>query len=240
MSTINFWLSGMAYCVILVIRLVLFTIVSWKKQSDEVSMKRAVGYGLLLVLAGLLSSLLVFIPYNSILPQFLLHPGPFVTLMLVLDLFIVVLTSKLARVFVKEDEMDAKAWKYVCDDGHVVRSRGEVMIDNCLHRMGIEHEYEKQISLGGNKVKYDWYLPGQDVYIEYWGYYGKTYKKRRKEKEELYKQHEKKLISILNKDLGDINKNLKAKLLKFLEKVELERPSRCFNCGIMLDRRYSR
>lgn len=233
------FILGMVYLGILLIRFVLFTIVSWKACSAEVSTKKAIGYALVLVLAGLASSLLVYLPYKDLLPHFLVHPIPFTALMLVLDLFIMTITKKLAGAFVREDDLDTRAWKYTCNDGHVVRSRGEAMIDNCLHRLGIEHEYEKEILLGGNKVKYDWYLPAHDVYIEYWGYYGKAYKKRRKEKERLYAEHEKKLVSILNKDLGDINESLKAKLLIFLDSSDLLWSKRCFNCGVALDNRYA-
>ena len=53
-------------------------------------------------------------------------------------------------------------------DGHVVKSKGELIIDNFLHNQGINHIYEKTIKVHGNPIKYDWYLPDIDVYIEYY------------------------------------------------------------------------
>ncbi|KKL83949.1 hypothetical protein LCGC14_1969600, partial [marine sediment metagenome] len=74
------------------------------------------------------------------------------------------------------------ATSFRCLDGHVVRSKGELIIDNHLHRLGIEHEYENTIRVRGKPIKYDWYLPKSKIYIEYWGYHGKNYMKRKEEK----------------------------------------------------------
>lgn len=130
------------------------------------------------------------------------------------------------------------SYQYVCDDGDVVKSRGEAMVDNWLHNHGIEHAYERIITLGGKSIKYDWYLPEYDVYVEYWGFYGKKYKKRREEKEKLYQKYEKKLISINNSDIADINQHVKKKMLPYLDEQHATQPKRCFNCGIKLDERY--
>jgi len=37
----------------------------------------------------------------------------------------------------------------------------------------LAHKYEKTIKIKGEKVKYDWHLTDHDIYIEYWGFFGK-------------------------------------------------------------------
>ena len=70
--------------------------------------------------------------------------------------------------------------QYVCkefmsDDGHILKSQGEVRIDEFLSDEGIFHKYEPDYySKKTNKaIKPDWLLPNfkgkGDVYIEYWG-----------------------------------------------------------------------
>ena len=138
----------------------------------------------------------------------------------------------------------SKITKYRCLDGHLVRSKGELIIDNYLFFLGISHIYEKAIFLKGNKVKCDWYIPEYDVYVEYWGYSGKRYFKRKKEKLKLYHKSKKKLISIENWMFYDIYSNIN-KLLKKYMKIHKEvywTPGQikkfCSNCGVELDERF--
>jgi predicted nuclease of restriction endonuclease-like RecB superfamily len=131
------------------------------------------------------------------------------------------------------------ATTYKCLDGHLVRSKGELIIDNHLHRLGIDHEYEKTIRIKSKLLKYDWYLPGFQIYIEYWGYYGKEYMKRKAEKLQLYHKGNLKLISIEDIMLKDIYFNLErelSKIVKFKEFSELKQ--HCPNCGLLLDERF--
>ncbi|MHA1680827.1 MAG: hypothetical protein ACTSUE_07455 [Promethearchaeota archaeon] len=138
------------------------------------------------------------------------------------------------------DDEDKLTNRYVCDDGHVVKSRGEAMIDNWLYHQNIRHEYEGTVSLGGHVVKYDWYLPGNDVLVEYWGLMNNEhYRQRRVEKESLYRKHGKKLVSISNGDLEDVKVHVRDKLLEFLDESDFTHPKICFNCGVRLDDRYS-
>ncbi|MHA2181968.1 MAG: hypothetical protein ACXAAH_11135 [Promethearchaeota archaeon] len=104
----------------------------------------------------------------------------------------------LRRIFqlYKKKYLPKIATSFKCIDGHIVRSRGELVIDNHLHRMGIKHKYENTIRIRGKPLKYDWYLPRYDIYIEYWGYFGKDYMKRKEEKLNLYRKGKLKLISI--------------------------------------------
>ncbi len=130
------------------------------------------------------------------------------------------------------------ATSFKCLDGHIVRSKGELIIDNHLHRLGIEHEYEKTIRIRGMPLKYDWYLPKFKIYIEYWGYYGKNYMKRKEEKLRLYRKGKLKLISIEDIMLKDIYTNLEKELNRFIKKDKIVSDKKhCPNCGMELDNR---
>ena len=67
---------------------------------------------------------------------------------------------------------------YECEDGHIVKSISEQVIDDWLCDKGIFHGYEIPLDIGENKpLKPDFYLknylgPGKDVYIEYFGLKG--------------------------------------------------------------------
>lgn len=61
---------------------------------------------------------------------------------------------------------------YKCDDGHKVRSKDEMIIDNWLYQNNIKHIYEEIVYNKNNPSEMftsDWYLPNVDLYIEYWG-----------------------------------------------------------------------
>ncbi len=139
----------------------------------------------------------------------------------------------------KKVEKQVKASSFKCIDGHVVRSKGELIIDNYLHRHSIEHEYEKTIKVHGNPIKYDWYLPRYKIYIEYWGFFGKKYLERKKEKIKLYRKGKLKLISVEDIMFKDINSNLEQELNKFADIDKSDDVNKhCPNCGIVLDNRF--
>ncbi|MFX0031840.1 MAG: hypothetical protein ACFE8E_02765 [Candidatus Hodarchaeota archaeon] len=142
----------------------------------------------------------------------------------------------------KKRERKNNTKNFKCLDGHIVRSKGELIIDNYLYILDIKHEYEKKIKLLNYKVKCDWYLPEFDVYLEYWGFHGKNYLKRKKEKIKLYKKLKLKLISIENYMFSDIYFNLNKKLKPFtnIKKIEplIGIKKHCFNCGAVLDERF--
>ena len=55
-------------------------------------------------------------------------------------------------------------------DGHVVRSRAELLIDNWLYMQGIVHAYERRLPIEEEMLLRLLPLPGgKGVYIEYWG-----------------------------------------------------------------------
>jgi len=142
--------------------------------------------------------------------------------------------------FFKGTDKTTQVSSFKCIDGHVVRSKGELIIDNHLHRLGIKHEYERTIRVRGNPIKYDWYLPKQDVYIEYWGFFGKEYEKRKEEKLNLYRKGKLKLISIENEMFNDIfpklEKELKKQHVNFKEISTSKK--HCPGCGFELDNRF--
>ena len=136
----------------------------------------------------------------------------------------------------KKPEKREKPTSFKCLDGHIVKSKGELIIDNHLHRLGIQHDYEPTIKVQGNKIKTDWYLPEYRVYIEYWGFYGKDYMKRKDEKIRLYHKGRLNLISIEDIMLSDIYPNLENELKRFLALEAIKK--HCPKCGTELDERF--
>ena len=59
---------------------------------------------------------------------------------------------------------------YVCKDGHQVRSKSEMVIDDYLYDHEIRHCYEYLFDVDGKTtIKPDFYLPEADVYLEHFG-----------------------------------------------------------------------
>ncbi|UCC19946.1 MAG: hypothetical protein JSV62_01315 [Promethearchaeota archaeon] len=132
-----------------------------------------------------------------------------------------------------------RASSFKCLDGHIVKSKAELIIDNHLYRLGFEHIYENTIKIRGKPIKYDWYLPKFDIYIEYWGYFGKKYMKRKAEKLELYRKGKLKIISIEDIMLEDIYSYLENMVVKFIQsEIKIFKIKHCNNCGIALDDRF--
>jgi hypothetical protein len=106
---------------------------------------------------------------------------------------------------------------YVCDDGHKVRSKGELLIDNWLYQNGILHAYEKQLesSAGTPETMYcDFFIPGSNTYIEFWGLKDKAYTKRKEEKLNFYRLNNINLIEVFPENLKEIDELLKPLLIK--------------------------
>jgi hypothetical protein len=133
-----------------------------------------------------------------------------------------------------------KASKFACEDGHVVRSKGEMIIDNWLTQRGIPHDYEHTISVHGHSIKYDWCLPESKTYVEYWGFGGKAYMHRKQEKIKLYKDGRVGLISIEDKDLENVYERLPPKFIPFTKTFDLQgqKGKFCPHCGEVLDIRF--
>ena len=104
-------------------------------------------------------------------------------------------------------------------DGHMVRSRAEVIIDNALYDYKLAHAYERKLPIEED-VYSDFFLPSENVFIEYWGLENDSkYLDRKKEKLEIYKKYEFKLIELTDEDISNLDDHLPKKLLKFGIKV---------------------
>ncbi len=97
--------------------------------------------------------------------------------------------------------------------GEIVRSKAEKQVADYLHDKEIEYIYEKTIEVGRqkHKIKYDFYLPHDDTYVEYWGLekaekeISEKYTARKEEKIHLYNKYNLKLVSLYPEDLSDID-----------------------------------
>ncbi len=108
------------------------------------------------------------------------------------------------------------------EDGHIVKSKDEAIIDNYLYNHKILHRYEKEY-YPNNSEKYekpihpDWILPNYNdlgnVYIEYWGIENsKKYEEEKEYKLQIYKEDKVTLISLYPKDITNLSEILEMKL----------------------------
>lgn len=104
-------------------------------------------------------------------------------------------------------------------DGHMVRSRAEVIIDNALYDYKLAHAYERKLPIEEDLYS-DFFIPTENVYIEYWGMENDPkYLDRKKAKLEIYKKYDFKLIELTDEDISNLDDHLPKKLLKFGIKV---------------------
>lgn len=109
--------------------------------------------------------------------------------------------------------------KHRTKDGHFVRSRAEVIIDDTLYDYGLVHAYEKKVPIE-EELYTDFYLPNGKVYIEYWGLESDPkYAERKKRKIEIYQKYDLKLIELNDDDISNLDDHLPKKLLKYGIKV---------------------
>ncbi len=105
--------------------------------------------------------------------------------------------------------------KYRATDGHFVRSRAELAIDNWLYMSGLVHAYERKLPVE-EEVYCDFYLPGGKVYIEYWGMEDDgAYAARKEQKLAVYKKHGYNLIELGDDDIFNLDDVMPRKLLAF-------------------------
>ena len=104
--------------------------------------------------------------------------------------------------------------KHRAQDGHMVRSKAEILIDNWLYMAGIVHAYERKLPVEEN-VYCDFYIPAGKVYIEYWGLDDQPqYRARREEKLEVYRRHGFALIELRDEQVMNLDDHLPRELLK--------------------------
>ncbi|HAR65323.1 MAG TPA: glycerol kinase [Lentisphaeria bacterium] len=100
-------------------------------------------------------------------------------------------------------------------DGHYVRSRAEMAIDNWLYVTGLVHAYERKLPIEED-VYCDFYLPEGKVYIEYWGLENDPrYTERKKTKLGIYRKYTYNLIELTDEDILSLDDVMPRKLLKF-------------------------
>jgi hypothetical protein len=100
-------------------------------------------------------------------------------------------------------------------DGHMVRSKSEMLIDNELYRYELAHAYERKLPIEED-VYCDFYIPIGKVYIEYWGYdEDSKYISRKEEKLKIYKKYDFRLIQLTEKEVQNLDDNLPRLLLGF-------------------------
>ena len=104
-------------------------------------------------------------------------------------------------------------------DGHMVRSRAEVIIDNALYDYKLAHAYERKLPIEEDLYS-DFFIPTENVYIEFWGMENDPkYAERKKVKLEIYKKYDFKLIELNDSDISNLDDHLPKKLLKYGIKV---------------------
>ena len=104
-------------------------------------------------------------------------------------------------------------------DGHRVRSRAELVIDNILYQYGLAHAYERKLPIDEDVLS-DFYIPKGNVYIEFWGMENDPkYVERKKKKIEIYKKYDIPLIELTDDDIQNLDDHLPKKLLKYGIKV---------------------
>jgi len=121
---------------------------------------------------------------------------------------------------VSDDYREKFEAKHRTLDGHYVRSRAEVIIDNLLYQYGLVHAYERKIIIGDEEVLSDFYLPAGKVYIEFWGMENDPkYMERKKKKIEFYKKNDIPLIELTDNDILNLDDHLPRKLKNYGIKV---------------------
>ncbi|MGB1800044.1 MAG: glycerol kinase [Gammaproteobacteria bacterium] len=117
---------------------------------------------------------------------------------------------------VENDEFRQKfKAEHRCTDGHYVRSKAEMLIDNWLYMAEVIHAYERKLPIEED-VYCDFYLPTGKVYIEYWGYEeAEKYLKRKQEKQAIYKKYNFNLIELTEKEVQNLDDILPRELLKY-------------------------
>lgn len=119
------------------------------------------------------------------------------------------------------DGSDATAFRekyqanFRATDGHFVRSKAEMLIDNWLYMSGIVHAYERQLPVE-EELYCDFYIPEGKVYIEYWGLESDPkYAMRKEIKLGVYRKYNFNLIELSEEHVNNLDEHLPRLLLKY-------------------------
>jgi hypothetical protein len=98
-------------------------------------------------------------------------------------------------------------------DGHMVRSRAEVLIDNWLYMQEIAHAYERRLPVEEDAYC-DFYIPSKKVYVEYWGLdEDAKYAERKARKRAVYGKYGLALVELQDGDIANLDEELPKKLI---------------------------
>ena len=109
-------------------------------------------------------------------------------------------------------------------DGHMVRSKAEMLIDDWLYEAGVVHIYERKLPVEENAYC-DFYIPAGKVYIEYWGLEndpkrGAKYRADKERKRAIYRKHGFDLIELCDEEVKNLDDHLPRLLLRRGIKVD--------------------
>lgn len=129
------------------------------------------------------------------------------------------LSEKNASITTNDNFREKFPAKLRTKDGHMVRSRAEVIIDNALYDYKLAHAYERKLPIE-EELYSDFFIPSENVYIEFWGMEDDPkYDERKKAKIEIYRKYDFKLIELNDSDIANLDDHLPKKLLKYGIKV---------------------
>ena len=99
-------------------------------------------------------------------------------------------------------------------DGHVLRSKTELVIDNWLYMAGIVHAYERRLPIAVEAYA-EFYLPSGSVYLEFMGQDSDLdYRQRKEVKINLYKSHDLDVIALTEEQVRHLDVHLPRLLLE--------------------------
>jgi hypothetical protein len=112
--------------------------------------------------------------------------------------------------------------RFTCADGHIVKSKSEMLIDNYFYEKKIFHVYEKELQYSATEALHpDFYLPDRDIYIEHWGIdASENYKRQKKYKLEKYAEQNLTIICTYEADISHLDAKLGYKIQNY-EKGEI-------------------
>ncbi|MGB1322428.1 MAG: glycerol kinase [Vibrio gallaecicus] len=98
-------------------------------------------------------------------------------------------------------------------DGHYVRSKGELIIDNWLYMAGVVHAYDRPLPIQAETIS-DFYLPSGKVYLQYWGTdEGEVDPTKRQQISQIYQENGFHLIELFPDNIDNLD-NVLPPLLK--------------------------